>query len=532
MASNKLKMKRIYLITFFILFSSVQVFAQLDSAKVFLESKVAGATQGYLTQWLGYNQYGLLDPNENDGYLRASATLPIIKKGLFSVESGLDAILKPHDFDNSFLNQAYGKINFGSISFRGGRYLISEDGFNHELSSGNMFRSINTRPNWRFGLGIYEFTDLPFTKGYVQVKGFGEIGYLEDERPITDAKYHEKSAYIRTNKLPINLIIGMNHSVIYDGFKEDGTRLPSDFIEAFFAKSALNSGNASDSINAAGAHFGLFDIGFEIPLENGSLSLYFHQPISDRSGVKENFTQNKDYMLGIELKLKKHSFLKSLVYENIYTLHQSGSGLPDPRINGRFFTLGQLKALDNYDQFILDNYGIVTNNATWEEFRDIVERESNNGFDFSGRDDYYNNGQYPRGNSYFGLQFGNALFTTQERLLRTNNSNGNYRLFFINNRIVAHHIGMKGKIKDFDFKFLGSLTFNYGTYAGFYGGSRSSLTEDLDYEFRNILSQQSLLFEISRKINDKISYEVELGADFGDFGNNVGVSGSIRYQLK
>ena len=507
-------------------------FAQLDSAKVFVEAKTAVGTEGYLPQWVGYNQYGLLNPNENDGYLRAGATIPLLKKDKFSIETGIDAVLKPHDIENSFLNLAYGKIQYGAFSLKGGRYLLSENGFDHQLSSGNLFRSINTRPYWSGGFGIYEYTDLPYTKGYVQVKGNMEVGFLEDERPVQDALYHEKSAYIRSNNLPVNLILGFNHSVIFAGVQANGNELPSDFFEAFFAQNASNSGNSSDSINAAGAHFGLFDIGLEIPTKSGTLSAYIHQPISDRSGIKENFTQNKDNVIGIRFEFKDHPFLKSILYEHINTTHQSGEGTPDPIVNGEFFTLGELKALDNYDQFILDNFGIVTQNVTWEEFRDILEREANNGYAFSGRDDYFNNGQYPRGNTYFGLQFGNPLFTTQERLLTTNGTDGNYRLFIVNNRIVAHHLGVKGRIKSFDFKVLATFTVNYGTYAGLYGGSRTSIVEDLDYEFRQTLSQQSFLFQVSKKINDRFTYTIDTGIDLGDFGNNLGLAATLRYHLK
>ncbi|MEL7147611.1 MAG: hypothetical protein AAFO69_14645, partial [Bacteroidota bacterium] len=223
---------------FILLISAVFSFptmAQLDSAKVFVEAKVAVGTEGYLPQWIGYNQYGLLNPNENDGYLRGSATLPLLTKGRFSAEVGLDAVLKPQDFDNSFVNLAYGKLKYGAFTLQGGRYLMSENGFDHQLSSGNMFRSINTRPYWGGGFGIYQYTDLPFTDGYVQVKGNMEVGLLEDDRPTQDALYHEKSAYIKSNKLPINLIIGLNHNVLFGGTGPNGNELPGDFLEAFFA---------------------------------------------------------------------------------------------------------------------------------------------------------------------------------------------------------------------------------------------------------------------------------------------------------
>ncbi|MEL7146182.1 MAG: hypothetical protein AAFO69_07425 [Bacteroidota bacterium] len=524
-------MKKIFLLLFCFLLWQFCL-AQLDSAKVYVESKVAVGTKGYLPQWIGYNQNGLLNPNENDYFLRTRASLPVWKKGKFSITSGLDAVLKPHDLDDSFINQAYTEFKFGAFSLKSGRYLWTETDFNHELSSGNMYRSINTRPNWRFGAGIYQFTDVPFTKGYVQVKGMIEYGYLEDSRPVSSAKLHDKFAYIRSAKLPINLIVGLNHSAIFDGVNDRGRELPGDFLEVFFARSAVDSGNNSDSTNAAGAHFGLFEIAFEVPMKEGSIKAYVHQPISDKSGFSSNFTHNKDYVFGLEFQVKNHPFFQSLLYENINTVHQSGEGIHAPVINGRTYSLGELRALDNYDQFVQDNLGITTSNLTWSEFRDLLQREVNNGYGFSGRDDHYNNRQYFNGSSYQNLQLGNPLFTTRDRLLRTIGEDGNFDRFFINNRIIAHHIGVKGSLKQTDFRFLATFTQNFGTYGGFYGGNKSSFNEDLDYIFRQILSQQSVLIEISRKVNTKLSYTLSVGADFGDFGNNVGASGTIVYQIK
>jgi len=507
-------------------------FGQIDSTKIYVESKIGLASKGYLTQWQGYNQYGLLDPNNNDGYLRGGVEVPLLRKNKLSITTGLDIVLKPHDINESFINLAYGTIKYGSFSLKGGRYALDENTFNHELSSGNLFHSINTRPYWKVGGGLYDWTNVPFTNGFLQIRGFIEVGYLENERPVREAKYHEKSAFIKTNKLPVNIIFGLSHSVLFDGIRPNsGDDLPGNFFEAFFAQNALSSGNRSDSVNAAGAHFGVFNIGFEIPGDEVPINIYYDQPISDGSGIDKWFSRNKDFVIGIEAKFKKHPFLKSVVYEHINTIHQSGPGLADPFINGRFLFGSQLLQVD-FDQFLEEEFGVIRSGTTEEEFFDIIRREANNGYEYGGRDDYFNNGNYQRGNTYFGQQFGNPLFTTQERLLRTNNDDGNVNRFFVNNRIIAHHIGVKGEIGEYGFKFLTTLTNNYGTYSGFYGGSRESLVEDLDYSFREILNQVSMLYEISKTVNSKFSYNLALGFDFGDFGNNIGLSGGLRYNIK
>ena len=514
---------------FLLFIITFHAYSQLDSLKASVTSMAAFGSEGYLPFHIGYNQFGRFNPNTNDAFLQASVYYPILSKGRWKIETGLDYIVKPV-LDESFFHQGFLNIKYGKIALRFGKNEIQNDWYNDELGAGNMFQSQNARTISKIGLGIWEYTPVPFFN-YLEVKGGAEIGLLEDERVVQDAYIHEKFAYIKTAQLPVNLFVGLNHQVLFGGTNQNNGRvLPSNFFEAFFAQNAPNSGNRSDSINAAGAHFGVFDLGFELPIENSLLKASFQQPISDASGYQTNFTANKDYILSVELQLEDHPFLRGLMYENYNTVHQSGEGLPDPRVNGQFYLLGELRAIEDYDQFVLDEFGLEVDNISWPEFRKIVMREANFGYKYSGRDDHYNNGQYPFGHTFHQFVIGNPLFTTKDRFETATGETLKERLFVINNRIVAHHVGIAGYYKDIDINLLFTWSYNYGTYAGKYNGSRGSWNYDPDYYFTNVVGLQYMALELA-KSHKNWDMNLNIGVDTGDFGTNVGGSVGLTYHI-
>lgn len=520
-------MKKFCLISILTFISTVG-YSQIDSIELSVSTVIAAGSEGYLPHYVGFNKFGKLNPMTNDGYFEASFYYPIINKNKWKIETGIDYVVKPV-LDESFFHQAFLNVHYGAISLRFGKNEINNDWYNDELGSGNLFQSQNARTLTKIGGGIWKYTPVPFFK-YIEVKGAVEVGKFSNDRTIQDALYHEKFAYLKTAKLPINPFIGLNHNVMFAGSRPDGTELPSDFWEAFFAQSAINSGNASDSINAAGAHFGVFDLGFEMPFDKSLLKVSFGQPISDGSGISNNFTSNKDYVLAIEMVFEDHPFLKGIMYENINTTHQSGEGVPDPRVNGRFYTTGELNRIEDRDAFLLNELGIETENISQDEFMRILRLETNFGYKWGGRDDHYNNGQYPFGNTFHGLVIGNPLFTTRERFETATGETLNERLFIVNNRIVAHHVGVAAFYKDIDINLWLTWSYNYGTYAGKYGGNRGSWNLDEEYYFLNVAGLQNMGVEFKKPFG-KIDARAIIGVDTGDFGTNVGTFLGVTYNI-
>ncbi|MDH5608010.1 MAG: capsule assembly Wzi family protein [Cyclobacteriaceae bacterium] len=506
-------------------------FSQTDSLSFTIQSAIGLGSGGYLPLYSGYRQHGKLNPNQQDGYLETQLHLPLLNRGKWKINTGVSYVLKPK-IETSFFHEGFLNTSYGAIELRLGKNEMKNDWYNDVLGSGNFFHSTNARTITKAGAGIYTYTELPFFK-YVEIKGALEVGLLEKDRPVSGAYYHEKFAYLKLAHLPFNPYVGLNHNAIFGGIDAIGQKLPSNFMEVFFAKNATNTPFIGDMVNAAGAHFGLFDLGFELPLDNNLMKVYFQQPISDNSGYLTKFSEDKDYIIGIEMELAAHAFLKGFLYENIYTQHQSGEGTSDPIINNQFYTLKQLNEMPDYDAFILNEYGITTSNATWDEFYEIIRDESNQGYRFNGRDDYYNNGYYPKGNTFHDMVIGTPLFTTKNRFEKLTGETLRERSFIINNRIQAHHVGIAGYYKDIAINFWFTFTYNMGTYAGKYGGNRFSWVPDTDYYFiRYNTGLQYLGLQVTKPGKNGLAYDLTLGLDEGRMGHSFGGLMKITYQIK
>ena len=80
----------------------------------------------------------------------------------------------------------------------------------------------------------------------------------------------------------------------------------------------------------------------------------------------------------------------------------------------------------------------------------------------SGDENYYNNDTYAEGWSYKGIGVGNPLIGTRYGIREElPNDPGDY---FINNRVVAFHLGFEGSVKYWNFILKTSYSLNYGTY--------------------------------------------------------------------
>ncbi len=504
--------------------------AQIDSIQAEVSAVGGVGTAGYLPFHMGHNSFGKLDPNDQSGYLEGSVYYPILDKGNWLLETGIDFVVTS-DLSKSLLHQGFLNLHWNDISLRLGKNEINNSNYNDELGSGSFFQSQNARTMTKVGAGIWDYTSVPFFP-YLEVLGTFEVGRLDEDRPVTGAYYHEKSVYAKTAKLPVNPFFGISHNVLFGGTTEDGEELPSDFLKAVLARSAVNSGNASDSSNAAGAHFGIVDMGVEIPFGENKFKFSFQQPISDASGYQTNFTKNTDHIIILELKLEGNKFIKSIIYENINTTHQSGEGLTDPYINGRFQSFSNLINLPDYDAYIQEQFGITTNNITWKEFRDLVRTEANFGYAYGGRDDHYNNATFPFGNTFHRMVIGNPLMMTRDRFETITGETVSDPNFIVNNRIVAHHIGIGGQANKTKINIRATFTHNYGTYTGKYGGARRSWELDRDYYFRDILTMHYVSLELKRPGKNGFVYRLMLETDLAEFGNNHGILMGVTYRIK
>ncbi len=535
---NQLKMGRGIILGLF-LFYSIGAKAQLDTTfQLSLNSTLLLSNSKAIPMWLVANKFGIYEGDKNEFLLQVDAEKRFHFGKKFKLDVGGNLIGK-NQIDKSYVHEAYANLSYGKLKLIAGKEEITYTQYSQNAGTGSYYFSNNARPIPRIGIGFYDYTDLPFTNGYIQVKGFINQGIFLDDRGNTGTDkplFHEKIAYIRTNKLPVNMHIGLNHSALFGGILPNGEKIPVDYWATFFGMGSTKIGGGEET-NAAGAHSGLFDIGFNANTNKYNLQFYVQKPFTDTSGFTRFFENNKDHIFGFVFQVKEgNGFIKEIVYENISLLWQSGEGLSDMVINGNVYIASDL---DDKDKIMWEEYGIKTDGISDDEFGRFVTRKENYGNKYGGRDNYYNNGFYQKGWSNWGKSLGNPLLLTEKRVKSFNpDFDSSYDLYFVSTRVFAHHLGILGKIKNLDFRSLLTYTKNYGTYYGLnkgnYNWDSKDPYSDYYYDFENGLYEVYLMLELGYTLPSipELSLNLQLGADVGEMYNSTGFIFGVRYQPK
>jgi len=455
---------------------------------------------GYTPFWFTSNNSGRLTESSSSQLAWiSSAFLPVdLGKG-FSLASGMELVLKEKTVD-SYINQLFVNLRYKSLLLRVGRESFTLAQYNDEIGLGSMFLSTNARPFTRIGLGFYEYTPLPFLKDYLQFKGALQLGKLTDtrgEKGTRDPWIQEKFFYLKTARSKFNVWVGMNHSVLMGGTHPNGGKIPVDFWASFIGGNSDKFDNKfeGEASNAAGAHFGLFDFGTEWKLQDWHLDLYYQKPFTDGSGIRGIFNMKHDKILGVNLIVPDKKIVNQLVIEYMNTGHQSGPGTPDYVYDKEIppYQDPELNAT-----FLRENFGVDVQQVTYREYRSYLDQFLNQGYATGGRDDYYNNYLYFKGNSFHSRALGTPLFYTQNRTSATGGlSFSDTERFFVNNRVKAFHFGISGWLNQrVRYRLLETLSVNYGTYSGLYGG-RYSWDEQENYFFKGGKRQNYFLAELT-----------------------------------
>ncbi|MCD8264641.1 MAG: capsule assembly Wzi family protein [Tannerellaceae bacterium] len=375
----------------------------------------SAATGDYTPFWMINNRYGIIPQEAGNGYLNLGVYHNQIINKDFRWAAGINVIgAVPRD-RNIYIQQLFAEIGYKSMLLTIGSKEQYHSLWNKRLSSGDMVQSINSRPIPEINLSMPEFTIIPLTKGWLQVKGNFAVGrsfdnnYLKKAGPenqyyVEDVLWHHKSIFLKIedskNNFPFYLTLGMRHIAQWGGISTNpaiGKQPHSlkDFARIIVAKSGGVGAIASDSINALGNHGGSYDFRLSYKHTLGNIHTYYQHYFSDKSGME--FQNGTDGLWGIEVDLHYTKWIKNIVIEYFKTTDQSGPF--------------------HYIWFDHD---------TW----------SGRG---GGADNYYNNGEYPTGFSYFNRNIGSPLIPGPEY-----NEDGSFG--FKNNRISTWHFSFEGEI--------------------------------------------------------------------------------------
>lgn len=375
--------------------------------------ELGGSSKKTMPFWMYANKSGLY-PNEN--YSAWSLNIGKISTsqrkldwdfGVMGVASvSKRAEIRMRDY---FLGIRYQQIR---LSIGSQANTIAYDGLS--TTNGDFIASLNARPYPKVQLEL-GYTNVPFTKGWVQFKGLYSEGIMLDDRFVEHPRLHYKNLYLKLGKKKFSFEVGLKHYAQWSGTSPSRGKLPTGlevYKDLIFAKdnSKYDPLGSPVDYNRVGNHIGMYDVKLSYKGEKIIASLYRQVIFEDSSG--RNF-MNRDALMGLHIKrTDKKSWLQAILFEYYYTKYQSGT-LTGPKPGGGIYT---------------------------------------------GNDNYFNQGVYTSGWTSYGYTIGTPLFTPS--IDKNGVSKG-----IINNRIVAFHGGVWGHL-DSQLSYKGLLTYshNYGTY--------------------------------------------------------------------
>lgn len=409
--------------------------------------------------WLNANRFGLSSLSTCNGYMRTSLAKETKADSLGKPTCGgmIDIATAFNYTSTIIVQQAFveGRWKKGVLTIGSKEYPMELK--NQALSTGSQTLGINARPVPQVRLALQDYWTLPFTHGWISIKGHLSYGKTTDEgwqKDFTDMKsrftenvlYHSKAGYLRIadtkRHRPLSLTIGLEMASQFGGttYIVDGDgniiALENDKgLDAFLTALIPGGADTSENVyqNARGNVVGSWVARMDMDYPKWSLGLYADHYFEDHSSMflldydgygegsewdKKNnnrflLYQLKDIMLGLELKLKDFCLINNIVAEYVYTKYQSGPIYHD------------------HTQQMPDHIG--------------------------GIDNYYNHHLYT-GWQHWGQAMGNPLYTSP-----IYNDDGNIE--FKNNRFVAYHIGISGQpTKNLSYRLLSTWQKSYGTY--------------------------------------------------------------------
>ena len=368
---------------------------------------------------------------------------------------------------------------------------------NRSLSSGDMVMSGNARAPFGARIGFVNFQDIPFTNGWVQIKG--EIGYyrLADSKWLenhynyyndyitTHYWFNYKNTYFRTNpSKPLVFTLGMQAACLFAGtatYYDQGVvwrevRMKADAGAFWHAFIPGNGGeNLGDKIYVEGNHVGSWDMALEYKLSSDKLIRgYYQSPFEDGSGIGK--CNGFDGLWGVEYRSKGRGLVTGAVAEFLTLMNQSG--------------------------------------PLHFAYKDLADENHPNGSDIcysiTGGDDYYNNycyvGYHNRGMSIGSPMAKSPLYNTDGYLR------------FTDNRLRGFHLGIMGDLgSQVGYRALLSWRKSFGTSF---------------YPHNEPLTCTSMMLEATYAPRWLHGLEVkgQLAHDHGTlYGNNTGALISIFY---
>ena len=415
-----------------------------------LTAETAVGSGNYTASQLAANRHHVLSTRQNTAYLRGAVNLAHAFSKKLTLSADVDVIASVHADHKTFLQQCYANLSYDSFFIEAGSREEAPILRNEQLSSGSFIKGCNAKPIPQIHFGTNGFWSVPYTKQWIQINfdfGYGKFldgSYNErmfnqttDRNAIysTDAYYHQKHLYIRSNpEKRFFGIVGIEHAVQFGG---TCYRYHSDNNEVVGKKKATNLkafwdvilplGDSNYYENDSwedwvfGNHVGMMtvQIGWNINKQH-QLQAYLDNPFEDGSGIRKGNGWDGLWGLQYTNKATDRQYVRGAVFEYFQSTNQSGP--------------------------------LHWDGGDWPEpirsqITDYV----------TGNDNYYNHGTYNCFANY-GMTPGNPLIVSP-----VYNTDG--RTYFTDNRVKAWHLGVNGEITNhLSYLAKGAYQEGWGTY--------------------------------------------------------------------
>jgi hypothetical protein len=331
---------------------------------------------------------------------------------------------------------------------------------------------------------VRDFWTIPWFGELFAFKGNFSHGWMGDvqmrrwfddsDTVLIKTYLHQKSFYGRFGKpsWKVKVFGGFNHQVTWgnesDFYTRDFYLSPIETFGYILTGKRYNSGFIEQT--RLGNHIGSLDIGLEYQFTNAEVFIYrqnFYE-----GGALSKLANIQDGLNGLRLINKKQSesHLKwsKILLEILYTVNQAGE--------------------------------------PWSpEYGSLYEG-------------YYNHGEYIEGWSYEGAALGTPFISTVNDV-RSGLPAGPEE-YFINNRVMAIHLGLEGTIVDVSYILKTSWSENYGTYWTTDEDQSTGLPDPGSYGLFGIQRQVSALLEVNRNIAERINIGLVGAFDSGSLLSN------------
>jgi len=429
--------------------------------------------------WLISDQYGLITPNKFNGWVKIGLQAHKSEVKKIDYDYCFELVNRYSNKNELYIHQAYLGLKLYFINIQAGNIEEKFGNQDSSLSSGGLLWSGNSRTIPKVSLIVPNYIKIPYTSGFVEIKGGISHGWLDNNQFIKHAWLHHKYGYIQLGGiLPVHMHFGIHHFAQWGGKTVDGKQLPNtfdDYMKVFVAKQGGSDAPIDDELNALGNHIGSYNFGIDLSLSKIQMGVYWQTIFEDSCGIA--LKNIKDGLWGFSIHSKdRNKLINGFVYEFINTTDQSGPYSEYWLLNGQKY-----------------NYPV-------EGGEHIKEGEN---------DDYFNNGIYQAGWTYQKMTIGTPFITSP--VITT----GNESSYIRNNKVTGHHFGIEGKYSHLSYKVYYSYYLNFGS-------NRDPI--------RPNQSQNSVLLQAY--ISDIMPWGIDIclkgGIDIGKmYGNNTGIQISL-----